>query len=203
MILVGRYRSPFTRRVAVSLRLLGIPYEHRPLTAFAQFDEVRSLNPVGRVPALILDSGEVLFDSTAILDYVDQSVEPERALVPQEPAARRAVLRAVATALGTTEKVVATVYERTQRPPEKIYAGWLERCEEQARSGLAALNAIADAPPVASDRLNQAGITTAVLYDFVRLMNPPLLPLGHYPALDAHFARCASLPAFSETRQEA
>jgi glutathione S-transferase len=202
VILVGRYRSPFTRRVAASMRVLGLPYEHRPRTAFAHFDEIRALNPVARVPVLILDDGEILFESTAILDYLDQTVGPQRALVPSDPTARRSVLRAVALALGTMEKAVATVYERTQRPSEKLHEPWLLRCEEQARSGLAALEAIADEPPVAADRLNQAGITTGVLYDFVRLVNPPLLPEGRYPRLDAHFARCAALPAFAETQQE-
>jgi glutathione S-transferase len=202
MILVGRYRSPFTRRVAASMRILDLPYEHRPRTAFAHFDEIRALNPVARVPILILDDGEILFESAVILDYLDQTVGSQRTLVPSEPVARRTVLRAVALALGTMEKVVATVYECTQRPAEKLYEPWLLRCEEQARSGLAALEAIAHKPPIAADRLNQAGITTGVLYDFVRLVNPPLLPQGRYPRLDAHFARCAALPAFADTRQE-
>ena len=82
MILVGRYRSPFTRRVAISMQLLGIEYEHRPHTAWSNLAEVRAVNPVGRVPALILDSGEALFDSSAILDYIDQLAGPQRALVP-------------------------------------------------------------------------------------------------------------------------
>lgn len=202
MILVGRYRSPFTRRVAVSLHLLGLPYEHRARTAFAHFDEIRALNPVARVPVLILDDGEILFESTAILDYLDQSVGPQRALVPSEAVARRSVLRAVVLALGTMEKVVATVYERTQRPAEMIHEPWVARCEEQARSGLAALEAIAHKPPIAVDPLNQAGITAGVLYDFVRLVKPPLLPEGRYPRLDAHFARCTGIPAFIETQQE-
>ena len=72
MVLVGRYRSPFTRRVAISLRILDIAYEHLPYTAWSQLEAVRRVNPVGRVPALVLDSGESLFDSTAILDHLDQ-----------------------------------------------------------------------------------------------------------------------------------
>lgn len=201
MILVGRYRSPFVRRVAVSMRVLGMTYGHRPQTAFAQFDEIKALNPVARVPALILNSGEVLFDSTAILDYLDQTVGPERALVPTEPDARRAVLRTVALALGITEKVVAVVYERRFRPAEKVHQPWIDRCEEQARSGLSALDSLGDAPFEAA-KLNQAGITAAVMYDFVRMMNPALLPVSQYKRLDAHAARCAALPAFKETMPE-
>jgi glutathione S-transferase len=201
MILVGRYRSPFTRRVAVSMRMLGLAYEHRPRTALTQFEEVKALNPVARVPILILDSGEVLFDSTAILDHLDQTVGPERALVPSKPEARRAVWRAVALALGVTEKVVAVVYERRFHPPEKVHQPWIDRCEEQARSGLAALDATTNAP-FEGTPLNQAGVTAGVMYDFVKLVNPALLPAGRYKRLDEHFARCARLPAFIETAQE-
>lgn len=82
MILIGRYRSPFTRRVAISLRTLGIPYDHRPITAWTHLDELRGHNPAGRVPALILDNGEQLIDSWAILDHLDCAVGPARALVP-------------------------------------------------------------------------------------------------------------------------
>jgi len=99
MILVGRYRSPFARRVAISLRCLGIAYEHRPVTAWTHLAEVRGLNPVGRIPALVLDSGEVLFDSSAILDYLDHRVGAARALVPMEEPRRHEVLRIVDPAL--------------------------------------------------------------------------------------------------------
>src|SRR5918992_2483074 len=107
MILIGRYRSPFTRRVAIAMRLLGFEYEHRPHTAWRNLAEVRAVNPVGRVPALIRDSGETLFDSNAILDYLDQIAGPQRALVPPREPERHRVLRLVACAFGALEKIVA------------------------------------------------------------------------------------------------
>lgn len=86
MILVGRYLSPFARWVAVSIQLLEIPYQHYPYTAWSNLTSVRSVNPVGGVPALILDSGETLIDSSAILDHLDQIVGSMRALAPfREP----------------------------------------------------------------------------------------------------------------------
>ena len=90
MILVGRYLSPFVRRVAVTLRLYGLEYEHRPLMAFGDDKKtISQWNPVGRVPVLLLDDGEVLFESSAILDYLDERVGPERALIPSSGPARR------------------------------------------------------------------------------------------------------------------
>lgn len=200
MVLVGRYRSPFTRRVAISLHLLGIHYDHRPYTAWSNLDAVRAVNPVGRVPALILDSGETLFDSGAILDYVDHLAGTARALVPRCEPERRRVLRITACALGVLEKVVAALYECTMHPPEKIHAPWLEHNERQACGGLRWLEALEPSPWLAGDALTQADVTTVVMYDFTRIVNPSLLPTGAYPRLDALAQRSNALEAFSATR---
>jgi glutathione S-transferase len=199
MILVGRYRSPFTRRVAISMRILGFSYEHRPHTAWSNLDEVRALNPVGRVPALVLDSGETLFDSSAILDHLDQIAGP-RALVPRTEPERRQILRITACALGVLEKVVAALYERTMHPPEKIHQPWIEHNESQARSGLAWLESLEPSPWLGGRSLTQADITTGVMIEFARIVNAPLIPEGRYGRLDALVARCSELPAFQETR---
>ena len=70
MILVGQNDSPFVRRVAVTLRHYGMAYQRKPLSVFADYDAVRALHPLGRVPILLLDGGETLADSAAILDAI-------------------------------------------------------------------------------------------------------------------------------------
>jgi glutathione S-transferase len=196
VILVGRYRSPFTRRVAITLRHLGIAYEHRPITAWTHLKDVRAVNPVGRIPALILDSGEVLFDSGAILDYVDG----EHALVPAAEPGRREVLRVVACAMGALEKVVAALYEHTMHPPEKVQESWVMHNEAQALGGLAWLDTLPGEVWLAHGRLSQADITTIAMFDFARIVNPALVAPGTFPRLDALSAHCNTLPAFAETR---
>jgi glutathione S-transferase len=81
MILVGMYDSPFVRRVAIALRLYGIEYEHRPWSVFRDAEKVARFNPLMRVPTLVLDDGETLIDSAAILDALDDMVGATRALV--------------------------------------------------------------------------------------------------------------------------
>ena len=202
MTLIGRYRSPFTRRVAVTLKLLGITYEHRPFTAWTHLDEVRAFNPVGRVPALILDSGETLFDSYAILDYLDTLVGPERALVPTREPQRHQVLRIVAGAMGALEKIVAALYEQTMHPPEKVHAPWVKHNEDQGRSALQWLETTAEgASPWlnGSGSITQADVTTAVMVDFAAIVNPGIIGAPAYPRLRVHAARCNALPAFADT----
>ena len=56
MILIGRYDSPFVRRVAIALRLYRIDYEHRPWSTFGDADRIAAFNPLRRVPTLVLEA---------------------------------------------------------------------------------------------------------------------------------------------------
>ncbi len=196
MILVGQYDSPVVRRVGISLRLLGFGYEHDTRSVFGDFDAMRKLNPLARIPSLVLDDGEVLIDSTAILDWLDQTVGPARALLPQTDPARRRALRLVALAIGAIEKIGAAAYERIIRPAAYRWPEWIERCRTQGNGALAAL--AAESWPLAA-RLGQAEITTACMVRFVRMVDPEQLPPGRYPALDALSAHCEALPEFRAT----
>ena len=196
MILVGQYDSPYTRRVAVSLRLLGFTFDHDTRSVFADFESMRTTNPLGRIPSLVLDDGTTLIDSGAILDWLDQQVGPQRALLPPVGLERRQALQRIALASGTIDKVMGIGYERLVRPERYRWPDWIERCRTQAEGGLAALAALSWA---ADQRLDQAWITTACMMRYVRLAVPDLLPAGRYPALDALSNRCEALPAFRET----
>lgn len=196
MILVGQFDSPYTRRVAVSLHLLGFAFEHDTRSVFGDFDSMRTTNPLGRVPSLILDDGTTLIDSAAILDWLDQQVGPDRALVPASGMARRQVLQRIALASGTIDKVMGIGYERLVRPEPYRWPDWIARCRTQAEGGLTAL--AGHAWP-AEARVGQDWITTACMMRYVRLAVPDLLPSGRYPALDLVSDRCEALPAFQAT----
>lgn len=199
MILVGQYDSPYVRRVAISLHVLGVPFERAPLSVFGDAEEMRRINPLGRIPSLVLDDGEVLIDSAAILDHLDEVVGPERALVPPSGPARRRALRTIALAAGAIDKAGAIVYEQTLRPPERQHAPWLERCATQLASALAALDAAAPETPVAP-RLLQPAITLGCLLFYLRHRLPSALPAGAYPHLETLSTTLESLPPFTATR---
>lgn len=193
MILTGQYDSPYVRRVAVSLRVLGFAYEHDTRSIFGDFEALRRINPLGRIPSLRLDDGDVMVDSAAILDWLDQTVGPARALIPAGGPERRRALQKIALATGTIDKVAAAAYELLIRPSALRWPEWIERCRVQATGAIAAL--AADAWP-ADAPLDQAQITTAVVVRYVRLADPDLLPPGRYPALDALSLRCEARPEF-------
>jgi glutathione S-transferase len=197
MILVGQYDSPFVRRVAIALRVLGFGYEHDTRSVFGDFDSMLTVNPLGRIPSLVLDDGEVLVDSVAMLDHLDQLVGPERALLPAGGPARRRAMQVAALAAGAIDKFGAVAYEQIIRPPQYRWPDWIARCTTQGVGGLAALEGLDWG---AGQRLDQPRITTACLVNYVKLTNPGLMPAGSYPRLTALWRECETLPEFVATQ---
>jgi len=200
MLLIGRYLSPFTRRVAVALDMLGFQFKNQPLTAWDNLEAVRRLNPVGRVPALMLENGEVLVDSAAILDYLDETVGPTKALTPQSGPRRREVLRLTSVAVGAMEKAGQIRWELAMRPAEKIHEPWVNHNRSQILSALAWLESQVQGPWMLGDTLTQADISTAVLCEFLPLVDHTLFTLSQYPRLESLLTRMCEYPAFTSTR---
>ena len=200
MILIGRYRSPFVRRVGVSLNLLGIAFERKDLSTATDREAILAYNPLGRVPALVLDDGEVLIDSTPILDHLDQTAGPARALVPAAGPERRRALKLVAFAVGAMEKAVAAFYERERRPAEKMHQPWKEHLEGQVMAALEQLDKTATGQWLCGERIGQADVSAVCALDFVRRDVPSIKLDGRLPRLAALAERCEALPAFEMAR---
>ena len=130
MILIGQYNSPFVRRVAIAMRLYGIAFEHRPWSTFGDADKIAPYNPLRRVPTLVLDDGEALIESAMILDYLDDLVGPDRAMIAPRGETRRRHLRICALAMGLGDKGVSLLYERVLRKDKQLDL-WVERCKSQ------------------------------------------------------------------------
>jgi glutathione S-transferase len=202
MILIGQYDSPFVRRVAVALRLYGLTFEHRPWSTFGEGDRIAPYNPLRRVPTLVLDSGEALIESTAILDYLDELVGPEQAMIAERGSQRRHALKVCALATGLGDKAVSLVYERVLR--KDALKLWVERCEAQIGGVLEVLEqerAAISTPYWFGDRIGHADIAVACVLRFTGEAHPALLGGARYPALTAHAARCEALPVFAEIVQ--
>ena len=122
MFLIGQYDSPFVRRTAIALRLYGLSFEHKPWSTFGDAEKVAAYNPVRRVPTLVLDDGEALIESGAILDHLDELVGPERAMIARSGPERRRHLRITALATGLADKSVSLVYERVLRKEQSSVA---------------------------------------------------------------------------------
>lgn len=202
MFLIGQYDSPFVRRVAIALRLYGLVFEHKPWSTFGDADKIASYNPLRRVPTLVLDDGEVLIESTIILDYLDELVGPEKAMLPRGGIERRKHLRICALATGLGDKAVSLLYERVLRKEQ--LALWVERCQAQIGDVLNVLEverAKAATPYWLGDRICHADVAVACVVRFTREAHPQLFDGARYPALAAHAERCEALAPFKEIVQ--
>jgi glutathione S-transferase len=204
MQLIGMLDSPYVRRVAISLQLLGLPFEHRSVSVFRGFDEFSRINPVVKAPTLVCDDGGVLMDSTLIIDYAEALARDRdpasRSLMPRAIADRQRTLQLTGLALAACEKSVQIVYERSLRPPEKQHAPWVSRVRGQLAAALAELDAALARQPLActSASIDQAGVSCAVTWFFVRALLPELVNAADHPALQAHSEQAERLPEFSK-----
>lgn len=200
MLLIGMFDSPFVRRVAVSMGLLGVPYEHRNWSVGKDFDRIREFNPLGRVPTLVLDDGEALIESAAILDYLDEQAGPARRLLPASGEARRQSLHIMSFAIGAAEKGVAQIYEDAWRPDEKRHQPWVDRCNQQMHGALAELEKTCTAakPWLIGTKISQADITAVCAATF--LSDTVGFGTHRYPALNRLIERCEAMPEFKSVR---
>ena len=201
MILIGQYDSPFVRRVGIALRLYDFAFEHRPWSTFGDADKIAPYNPLRRVPTLLLDSGEALIESTAILDYLDELVGPDKAMMAERGELRRWQLRICALGSGLADKAVSLIYERVLRKDQLKL--WVERCEIQIGGVLVMLEkerAAVKTPYWFGETIGHADIMVACALRFVGEAHPALFD-ARYPALQAHAAKCEALPPFIEIAQ--
>ena len=198
MQLIGMLDSPFVRRVAVTAQFLDIPYVHNPLSIFKSYDDFRKINPLVKVPTLVCDDGEMLVESTLIIDYLETFHAGGKSLMPTNEADCKRALRLIGAALVAMEKVVAVIYERTQRPKELQHAPWLKRIDQQLRSALDVLEGfVGDGSEwLIGGEITQADITSAVAWRFTQHSVPRRISADDFPGLAAFSARAEALPEF-------
>lgn len=196
MILVGQFDSPFVRRVAIALNHYGMPFERRVLSVFQDFAAILTLNPLGKVPVLILHEGDHLYDSRAIIEYLEGIAAPDRRLTPTEEADQREMLRVEAVGVGLAEKIYERGIEFARRSPGTQDPLWIGRLERQIKSALQWLEAVAHSEWLVGGKITRADLAVAVAATYVAEKLPQLFHATRFPQLDAHRQRCESLPVF-------
>jgi len=202
MQLIGMLDSPYVRRVAISLQLLGLRFEHQSISVFSTFEKFRSINPVVKAPSLVCDDGTVLMDSTLILDYAEALAAeqaPRKSLMPSTLAERQQALRVIGLALAACEKSVQIVYERHLRPAEKLHQPWVSRVTSQLLAAYGELEAQLQRKPLAatSATMGLDGVTAGIAWHFTQAMLPEVVNAAGFPALREFSARAEQLPEFA------
>ncbi|MEQ1695327.1 MAG: glutathione S-transferase family protein [Hyphomicrobiaceae bacterium] len=204
MILIGQYDSPFVRRAGIAMTLYGMAFEHKTWSTFGDWPQIASYNPLLRVPTLILDDGDVLIESAAILDYLDHIVGEDRAMFPAIEPQRHRALKVASLAMGAAEKGVAMFYEQRLHQASTTSAVWIERCQRQIKGALAELEQAATkrlGEYIGGDRIGHADIAVACAIRLIADAHIGLVNMAHYPALAAHCAKLEAMPVFQSISQ--
>ncbi|CAI8800162.1 glutathione S-transferase [Pseudomonas sp. IT-P253] len=200
MKLIGMLDSPYVRRVAISAKCLGIPLEHKSVSVFRHFEQFQQINPVVKAPTLVLDDGNVLMDSTLIIDYLEALAGPDHSLMPGELDQRLRSMRLIGLALAACEKSVQLYYERNLRPAQIQFEPWVERVEGQLAAAWSVLEQELEKQPLKTDgSLAQDGITLAVAWSFTNLVVPDQVEVAQFPRIAEFTAYAEGLEVFVNT----
>jgi len=196
MRLIGMLDSPYVRRVAISLEFLGVPFTHEAVSVFSTFEQFQRINPVVKAPSLVCDNGDVLMDSSLILQFVEATMAGD-SLWSRDAVAMQREMRCVSLALAACDKSVQAVYERNLRPAHAQFEPWMARVHGQIVAACTALDAeLASHPQFHAASRSQACVTTAVVWQFMQSMLAALLPQKDYPSIVALAARMEATPQF-------
>jgi glutathione S-transferase len=195
MKLIGMLDSPYVRRTAISLEVLGVHFEHEAVSVFSTFEKFQAINPVVKAPTLVCEDGEILMDSSLILQYVE--AQHTRSLWSTDPKERQHDYRAVGLGLAACDKSVQIVYERNLRPKEAQYEPWMERVAGQVLAAYAGLEAeVQRRKDAFATGHTQASITAAVAWQFNQSMLAKIVPASKHPGLVELSQRMEQTPEF-------
>jgi glutathione S-transferase len=199
LVLRSSSASPFARKVRIAAAILGLSEQMEIVGAnVVEPDEaLLRQNPLGKIPALVAENGETIFDSRVILEYLDALAGGGR-LAPRDGPARIGALKLQALADGLMDAALLQVYETRFRQPTERSAAWVGRQADKVSRALAALEAD---PPEASAR-HVGAIALACALGYLDLRFEGRWRAGH-PRLVAWLdAFAEGVPAFAATRSD-
>jgi glutathione S-transferase len=198
MQLIGMLDSPYVRRVAVSLRVLGLDFVLDQVSVFRHFERFAAINPVVKAPSFVTDDGVVLMDSGLMLEHIAHLAP--RSLMPADRSSHEVALRQLGLALAACDKSVSILYERTQRPAEKLHQPWLDRVQGQLLAAYGALEKEVSPDWFTGEELMQPQITVAVAWRFSQHAVGDVVEAADFPRLSLLSARAEQLSEFQEFR---
>jgi glutathione S-transferase len=197
-------QSPFARKVRAAAIELGL--DHRLELEYAEVVPGRrnsafaeSRNPLRKIPALVTDDGETIFDSTVICEYLDE-LAGGGVLLPREPSRRWRVLTNHALAQGMCDSVILIRYETWLRPAQARWPVWIDDQWDKINSGLAWFDGN---PGELREPINLAHLALGSVLGYIDFRWQDQGWRTRYPNIDAWFARLELRPSFARTKPHA
>ncbi|WP_298015545.1 glutathione S-transferase N-terminal domain-containing protein [uncultured Castellaniella sp.] len=203
MRLIGSLTSPYVRKVRIVLAEKKLDYELVLDDPWSSNTQTTAYNPLGKVPCLILDENEALFDSRVIVEYLD-TLSPVGRLIPPPGRERVAVKRWEATADGIMDAAAAAFMETHRRPEPQRSADWVKRQTAKIHAALDYMNGLLGEQPYCTGvNLCLADIAVGAALGYLDLRSPDLNWRAHHANLARLAEKLDARPSFVSTRPPA
>ncbi len=198
MKLLYAVNSPYARKVRIVAIEKHIDITLQEVLLSDPNNPVSQYNPLGKVPVLVLDDDEALYDSRVIVEFLDHRT-PVAHLIPQDHTSKIAVRRWEALADGICDAAVAAMMEQ-RKPEEQQSQTTIDRQLGKVTAGLEKLNAdIAKKKWCVNETFSLADIALGCALGYVDLRHKQLNWQDNYPALAKHYSILVKRPSFKET----
>lgn len=201
MKLITSLTSPFGRkaRVALAEKRLECPLEID--VPWNEGTTVPEYNPLGKIPVLVMDDGNTLFDSRVIVEYLD-NLSPVGRLLPVNGRDHIHVKRWEALADGISE-AAATIFMERRRPLEQQSQDWIKRQQLKVERGIAAMaEELDDSPWCLNDIYTLADIATGCTLGYIKFRFPENDWQDKYPNLARLYDKLMLRPSFADTQPQ-
>ncbi len=198
MKLIGSNSSPYVRKVRVVLAEKKIEYRYELDDVWSPDSQIPSVNPLGKVPTLIMDDGAALFDSRVIAEYLD-NLTPVHKLVPPNGRARVEVKIWEVLGDGLLDAAVLVRLEQLRTDSQRS-PSWIARQMSKVEASLQAMsNAISDKPWCVDSRYSLADISLGCALGYLDFRFPALGWRAQFSNLARHADKLFARPSFVET----
>lgn len=198
MKLIGSLTSPYVRKVRVVLAEKKIEYEFELESPWTPETRIPSLNPLGKIPVLILDDSTLLFDSRVIVEHID-SVAPNNKLMPESNRERSEVKRWGAVADGICDAAALIFLER-KRPEAQQSADWIARQHDKIILALEYMSAqLGESTWCMGTHFSLADVTAGCALGYLVFRFPEIDWREKHPNLSRLYEKLMLRPAFAET----
>ncbi len=197
--LIGSLASPFVRKARIVLAEKKIDYQLVLENVWAPDTTIHTFNPIGKVPCLVMEDGEAVFDSRVICEYVD-TLSPVGRLIPQSGRERVEVRCWEALADGVLEAAVLIRLEATLRNEGERSESWVARQRRKVDEGLHAISqGLAGKPWCANNHYSLADVAVGCALGYLDFRMPELDWREKHPNLEKHFAKLSQRQSFIDT----
>lgn len=199
MKLIGSFTSPYVRKVRVVMADKKLDFSFEQENVWVPETTIGQVNPLGKIPCLVMEDGSTLYDSRVIAEYLD-TISPVCKLLPPNGRDRAEVKVWEALADGVIDAAILVFIERRDRAPEQQSAKWIERQMGKVHAGLREMSSrLGDSAYCMGVHYTLADVAVGCALGWLSFRFPEIDWRGDYPNLARLADKLAERPSFRDT----